>query len=52
MKCVICKKEHGLSVFTGIKSLRGICYYCYKKLPEHIPHVQAKRWLWNEMYNL
>ncbi len=60
MKCIICKTEHGLNVFSTVSIiaaadvgyLYGICYYCYIKVPKYIPKRQAKRWLLHEMQNL
>ncbi len=61
MKCKICKTEQGLDVFStsnentyiiDIESLRGICYYCYMKVPKYIPKQQVKRWLYHEMQKL
>ncbi len=60
MKCKICKEEHGINVFTvtdsdvvaDIKFLRGVCYYCYQRVPKHIPKKQVKRWLYNAMRKL
>ncbi len=61
MKCKICKGEHGLDVFSttdensfvdDISHLRGVCYYCYQRVPKHIPKKQVKRWLYHEMHKL
>ncbi len=61
MKCIICEGEHGLNVFNtdaagdgvlnpDLQYLRGICYYCYQKVPKHIPKKQIKKWLIHERW--
>jgi hypothetical protein len=45
MICIICNNNRPYFLFSQNQHIIGICYECYKIVPDYIPPSQAKRFL-------